>query len=198
MASVYNREGFELFNNFTYVFCGDGCLMEGVSAEAASLAGHLGLGRLIVLYDDNKISIDGSTSLAFTENVPERFSAYGWHTLTVENGDSDYEGILNAILEAQKVTDRPTLISVKTTIGLGSIKQGTEKTHGSPLGNEDLANVKKKFGFNPEDKFHVPKDVAETYAAMKAVGSEKEEAWNQLFASYGKLTKTFHSPTKKK
>lgn len=106
MASVYNRKDLEIFNNFTYVFCGDGCLMEGVSAEAASLAGHLGLGRLIVLYDDNKISIDGSTSLAFTENVPARFNAYGWHTLTVENGDEDYDGILNAILEAQKVTDR--------------------------------------------------------------------------------------------
>ena len=106
MASVYNREGFDLFNNFTYVFCGDGCMMEGISGEAASLAGHLGLGRLIVLYDDNKISIDGSTDLSFSEDVPTRFQAYGWHTITVENGDNDYDGIYNAIQEAQKVSDK--------------------------------------------------------------------------------------------
>ena len=106
LASTYNKDDFELFSNFTYVFCGDGCLMEGVSAEAASLAGHLGLGRLIVLYDDNKISIDGSTELAFTENVPARFEAYGWHTITIENGDDDYEAIEKAIRDAQSVTDK--------------------------------------------------------------------------------------------
>lgn len=184
MASVYNREGFDLFNNFTYVFCGDGCMMEGISGEAASLAGHLGLGRLIVLYDDNKISIDGSTDLSFSEDVPTRFQAYGWHTITVENGDNDYDGIYNAIQEAQKVSDKPTLISVKTTIGLGSIKQGTEKTHGSPLGDEDLANVKKKFGLNPDEKFAISEDVAQTYSAMEKVGQEKEEAWNKLFDQY--------------
>ena len=106
MAKTYNRDGFELFNNFTYVFCGDGCLMEGITGEAASLAGHLGLGHLIVLYDDNKISIDGSTELAFTEDVPARFRAYGWETLTVENGDSDMEGLLKAVQQAQQSTDR--------------------------------------------------------------------------------------------
>jgi len=184
MAKTYNREGFELFNNFTYVFCGDGCLMEGITGEAASLAGHLGLGHLIVLYDDNKISIDGSTELAFTEDVPARFRAYGWETLSVEKGDTDVEGLLKAIQQAQQSTDRPTLISVKTTIGLGSGKEGTEKTHGSPLGDDDLASVKKKFGMNPEEKFVIPDDVAELYSKQKQVGKEKEEAWNKLFASY--------------
>lgn len=186
LASIYNRPGFDLFSNFTYVFCGDGCLMEGISAEAASLAGHLGLGQLIVLYDDNSISIDGSTDLAFTENVPERFKSYGWHTLIVENGDDDYEGIFSAIQKAQAETNRPSLISVKTTIGLGSIKQGTEKSHGSPLGVEDLANVKKKFGFNPDEHFHIPKDVENIYSSMKLVGNNKEQSWNKLFASYEK------------
>lgn len=184
MASVYNKEGFELFSNYTYVFCGDGCLMEGISSEAASLAGHLGLGRLIVLYDDNKISIDGSTDLAFTEDVPKRFESYGWHTITVENGDDDYEAIEKAIREAQSVTDRPSIISVKTTIGLGSIKQGTEKTHGSPLGEEDLANVKKKFNMDSNVKFSKPDDVLEVYNNMKKVGQEKENVWNDLFKQY--------------
>ena len=106
LAATYNKEGFEIFNNFTYVFCGDGCLMEGISAEAASLAGHLGLGKLVVLYDDNKISIDGETSLSFTEDVPKRFEAYGWHVSTVQNGDSDFDGIFKAIEEAKSVTDK--------------------------------------------------------------------------------------------
>ena len=184
LAKVYNREGLELFNNFTYAFCGDGCLMEGVASEAASLAGHLALGRLIVLYDDNKISIDGSTALAFTEDVPARFRAYGWETLTVEKGDDDFEGIAAAIRQAQKSTDRPTLISVKTTIGMGSSKQGTEKVHGSPLGGEDISNLKKKFGLDAQAKFAVSEEVAKVYGNMKEVGKAKEEAWNKLFQSY--------------
>merc|ERR1712137_179168 len=184
LAAVYNREGFELFSNFTYVFCGDGCLMEGITSEAASLAGHLRLGRLIVLYDDNEISIDGSTNLAFSEDVGQRFVSYGWQVLTVGNGDSDFEGIAKAIEEAKQESSRPTLIKVRTTIGFGSSKQGTEKTHGSPLGAEDLANVKKKFGFDPEVSFYYPDSVREVYGKMKEIGQNKEASWNELFENY--------------
>jgi len=185
LAATYNREGFELFNNFTFATCGDGCLMEGVASEAASLAGHLGLGRLIVLYDDNQISIDGGTSLAFSENVPARFAAYGWQTLTVENGDEDFDGILKAIQQAKENLNQPTLISVKTTIGFGSLKQGSEKTHGSPLGDDDIVQLKKKFGLNPEEKFFISEDVANVYKKVKETGAQKEEQWNNLFKSYG-------------
>eukprot|EP01094_Clydonella_sp_ATCC50884_P029208 TRINITY_DN9065_c0_g1_i2.p1 TRINITY_DN9065_c0_g1~~TRINITY_DN9065_c0_g1_i2.p1 ORF type:complete len:616 (-),score=136.72 TRINITY_DN9065_c0_g1_i2:189-1985(-) len=184
LAATYNREEAPLFGNFTYVLCGDGCLMEGISAEAASLAGHLGLGRLIVLYDDNEISIDGSTSLAFTEDVPARFAAYGWHTVTVADGDNDLEGIEAAINEARAVTDKPTLISVKTTIGKGSVLEGTSKCHGSPLGDEDIRNLKTKFGLDPEKKLFLDDAVKKVYADAAARGDEAATQWNALFEKY--------------
>ena len=130
MRARYNRPGFPVIDNFTYVFCGDGCLQEGVSAEASSLAGHLGLGRLIVLYDDNDITIDGKTNLSFTEDVLKRYEAYGWHTSRVMNGNDDLAGLKEAILTAQKVTDRPSIISVKTIIGYGSLQECTHSVHG--------------------------------------------------------------------
>jgi len=185
LAATYNREGFDLFNNFTYVTCGDGCLMEGITSEAASLAGHLGLGRLIVLYDDNKISIDGSTDLAFSEDVPARFAAYGWQTLTVENGNEDFDALTQAIQQAQQNLTQPTLISVKTIIGFGSLKEGSEKTHGSPLGEDDIVSVKKRFGLDPEKKFFISEEVANVYKKVKETGAQKEEQWNNLFKSYG-------------
>eukprot|EP00011_Vannellida_sp_DIVA3-517-6-12_P011131 CAMPEP_0114619982 /NCGR_PEP_ID=MMETSP0168-20121206/8486_1 /TAXON_ID=95228 ORGANISM="Vannella sp., Strain DIVA3 517/6/12" /NCGR_SAMPLE_ID=MMETSP0168 /ASSEMBLY_ACC=CAM_ASM_000044 /LENGTH=656 /DNA_ID=CAMNT_0001831151 /DNA_START=35 /DNA_END=2005 /DNA_ORIENTATION=- len=206
LAATYHKDGFEgLFDNFTYVFCGDGCLMEGVTAEAASLAGHLALGRLIVLYDDNKISIDGSTDLSFTEDVTKRFESYGWEVLEVKDGDNDLAGIENAVNAAKKSLDRPTLIRVKTTIGLGSVKEGTSKVHGSPLGDEDLANVKKKYGFNPEEKFVIPEEVKATYEAAAKAGNEKAAQWQAAFEEYAKkhpelaaeITKRFESlPTR--
>ena len=112
LASVYNKPNFEIFNSYTYVFCGDGCMMEGITSEAASLAGHLKLGKLIVLYDDNQISIDGSTELAFTEDVSARFQAYGWQTITVADGDHDFDGINNAIEEAKKVSDKLIILFI--------------------------------------------------------------------------------------
>jgi len=182
-AAVYNKPDFELFNNYTYVFTGDGCLQEGVSSEACSLAGHLGLKRLIVLYDDNHITIDGETDLSFTEDVIKRYESYGWNTIVVKDGDHDLKGIEAAIAQAQK-SDKPTLIKVRTTIGFGSSKQGTEKVHGSPLGGDELKSVKTKFGFNPEEFFLIPNEVKERYAQKKAEGAELEKKWNELFNKY--------------
>lgn len=184
MAGNYNKPGFNLFDNYTYVFCGDGCLQEGVSGEASSLAGHWGLGKLIVLYDDNKITIDGETELSFSEDIPKRYEAYGWHTLIVEKGDDDLAGILNAINVAKSVKDKPTIISIKTIIGFGSEKQGLEECHGAPLGDKDIANVKIKFGFDPSKKFHIPDEVSQQYGRHVQTGKEKVAAWNKMFASY--------------
>lgn len=117
LAATYNRPGFDIFNNYTYVLLGDGCLQEGVASEAASLAGHLKLGKLIAFYDDNSITIDGDTAVSFTEDVVKRFESYDWHTIVIRDGDTNYKAIEDAIVEAQKVTDKPTLIKVKTTIG---------------------------------------------------------------------------------
>jgi len=183
MAQRFNRESFHLIDHYTYVFCGDGCLQEGVSGEAASLAGHLGLGKLIVLYDDNHITIDGSTDLSFSEDVCLRYQAYGWHTLTVEQGDTDTAKINEAILAAKKVTDKPTLIKVTTVIGYGSSKAGTHGVHGSPLGDDDLAAVKTKFGLDPNQKFFIPDGVRAVYDRT-AAGAKEEAEWTSLFAKY--------------
>ncbi|KAK9722724.1 Transketolase [Basidiobolus ranarum] len=183
-AATFNKEAFPVIDNYTYTILGDGCLQEGVSAEAASLAGHLKLGKLIALYDDNKIQIDGTTDLAFTEDVCKRFEAYGWHTLSVDNGDSDFEAIANAISEAKKVTDKPTLIKVRTTIGYGSLLQGSEKVHGAPLSNDDLVQLKTMFGLDPSQSFAVPQEVRDFYGDIKKQGSQREAEWNQMFAKY--------------
>jgi len=182
-AAIYNKPEFELFSNYTYVFCGDGCLQEGVTSEACSLAGHLGLKKLILFYDDNKITIDGETELSFTEDVNKRFESYGWNTITVKDGDHDLKSIEEAIAQAYK-SDKPTMIKVRTTIGFGSSKQGTEKVHGSPLGADDVKSVKQKLGFNPEETFVIPNDVKGLYAKKKLEGIEAEKNWNQLFEKY--------------
>ncbi|KAI9252396.1 transketolase [Phascolomyces articulosus] len=184
LAATYNRPGFELFNNYTYTILGDGCLQEGVSAEAASLAGHWKLGKLIALYDDNEITIDGSTEVSFTEDVLKRFESYGWHTLSVADGDNDVEGIAAAVAAAKAVTDKPTIIKVKTTIGYGSLLQGEEKCHGAPLTVDDIKQVKEKFGFNPEESYAVPKEVYEFYGARAAAGAAAEVEWNALLEKY--------------
>jgi transketolase len=186
LSAVYNKGEFSLIDNFTYVIMGDGCAMEGVVAEAASLAGHLRLGRLIVLYDDNKITIDGSTNLAFTENVLARFEAYGWHTLVVEKGDTDLQAIDNAINEAKKETTRPSLIAVRTTIGYLSTKQGTHSVHGSPLTAPDLQQVKKACGLDPNSAFQVPSDVAAEFANAGISGRVQHDRWRALWATYEK------------
>jgi len=171
------------FNNYTYVFCGDGCLQEGVTSEACSLAGHLGLGKLIVLYDDNKITIDGETDLSFTEDVNKRMESYGWHTLHVVDGNHDLAGINKAIEEAKAVKDKPSFIKVSTIIGFGATKQGTEGVHGTPLGDNDVKLVKEKFGFDPEKKYVIPEEVKKYYD-MTEKGKVLEEEWNAKLAKY--------------
>ena len=184
LAATFNRPGFPMIDNYTYVLCGDGCLMEGISGEAASLAGHLGLGKLILFYDQNHVSIDGSTDLAFTENVAQRFEGYHWHVQTIEDGDHDISGMAHAIVKARQVRDRPSIILVKTTIGYGSAVQGTEKAHGSPLGDTALANVKKFLGFEPDQFFYIPDKVREFYGAYREHGLNLEKTYQDLLIRY--------------
>jgi transketolase len=142
LAAVFNRPNFPVVDHYTYVFCGDGCLMEGITQESISLAGHLGLEKLIVVYDDNKITIDGNTSIAFTEKTEAKMQALGWHTIVVENGDSDFAHMRAALEEARAVRGKPKIILLRTTIGYGSKLQGTEKVHGAPLGPAEIKRVK--------------------------------------------------------
>lgn len=184
LGATFNKENFSLFDNYTYMFTGDGCLMEGVSSEAASLAGHLKLGNLIAIYDDNQISIDGSTAIAFTEDVSKRFEAYDWQVLHVENGNEDLEGMYKAIEEARAEKHKPTLIVLRTTIGYGSRDQGTHSVHGNPLKADDTVQIKKKFGFNPEEYFVVPDEVRSMYASYAKRGAEHEQKWQALHKEY--------------
>ncbi|ORX50099.1 transketolase TktA [Hesseltinella vesiculosa] len=184
MGATFNKPGFDLFTNHTYVILGDGCLQEGVQAEACSLAGHLQLGNLIALYDDNHITIDGDTEVSFTEDVLKRFEAYGWHTLVVSDGDHDLKSIQQAIEQARQVTDKPSLIKIRTTIGFGSLNQGQEKVHGSPLTDDDIVQVKQKFGFDPSQKFVVPQQVYDEYHAITARGDKAKQAWMALLEQY--------------
>ncbi|MBS3030645.1 MAG: transketolase [Dolichospermum sp. DET50] len=184
LAAKFNKPDATIVDHYTYVLVGDGCNMEGISGEAASIAGHWGLGKLIALYDDNHISIDGSTDVAFTEDVSKRFEAYGWHVLHVKNGNTDLEGIAKAIAEAKAVTDKPTLIKVTTTIGYGSPnKADTAGIHGAALGPDETIATRKNLGWE-YDAFVVPED-ALNYA-RKAVerGAGYESDWNKTYADY--------------
>jgi len=184
LAAQYSRD---LFSNYTYVLCGDGCLQEGISYEACSLAGHLRLGRLIVLYDDNQITIDGSTELSFTENVRKRFEAQNWEVIDVADGTNDIEGILSALNQAKSNTEQPTLIRVRTTIGVDSLKAGSEKTHGSPLGVDEIKRIKELYGFDPNISFHVPSEVAEFYRTHSlARGNACESEWKEKYLNFKK------------
>lgn len=184
LAAMYNREGFPVVDHYTYVICGDGDLMEGVSAEASSLAGHLRLGKLIVLYDSNNISLDGELSYAFTEQVGKRYEAYGWQVLRVEDGN-DLEEITRAIEEAQADEQRPSLIEVRTTIGYGSPnKAGTSAVHGAPLGEEESRLVKKAYGLPSDEPFYVPEDVRAHFAAWKEGMEQAEAEWQEMFQRY--------------
>jgi transketolase len=183
LAAVYNRPGFEVVDHHTYAIAGDGDLMEGVSHEVAALAGTLGLGKLIVLYDDNQISLDGPTSLSYTDNVLERFEAYHWHVQRVADGN-DLAAIEAAIDAARAETGKPSLIAVRTIIGYGSPKAGTSKVHGEPLGAADTAATKKFFGF-PEDKsFYVPDEALANWREAIDRGAAAEADWKKLFAGY--------------
>ncbi|WP_054955898.1 transketolase [Paenibacillus dakarensis] len=187
MGAVYNKDNYKVVDHYTYAICGDGDLMEGVSAEAASMAGHMKLGKLIMLYDSNDISLDGELNLAFSENVAKRFEAYGWQVLRVEDGN-DLPAIEKAIAEAQADVNRPTLIEVKTVIGYGSPnkqgKGGHGGTHGSPLGADEAKLTKEFYKWVYEEDFYVPEEVREHFAQVKERGIAAFKAWEEQFEKY--------------
>ncbi|MFE3976111.1 MULTISPECIES: transketolase [unclassified Peribacillus] len=185
LAESYNRESYNVVDHYTYSICGDGDLMEGVSAEAASLAGHLQLGRLVVLYDSNDISLDGDLSQSFSESVANRFKSYGWQYVRVEDGN-DLQEIAKAIEEAKTDEARPTLIEVKTVIGYGSPnRSGKSAVHGAPLGADELKLTKEAYKWTFEEDFHVPEEVYSHFnESVVEAGAQKEEAWNELFKNY--------------
>jgi transketolase len=184
LAAKYNKPDATLVDHYTYVILGDGCNMEGISGEAASLAGHWGLGKLIALYDDNHISIDGSTDIAFTEDVSKRYEAYGWHVQHVENGNTDLEAIAKAIAAAKAVTDKPSMIKITTTIGYGSPnKANTAGVHGAALGGDEVALTRKELGWNYEP-FVVPQEVYDRTQTAIDKGATAEAEWNQIWATY--------------
>ena len=184
LAAEFNRPGFPLVDHFTYVYAGDGCMMEGITSEAASLAGHLQLGKLICLYDDNRITIDGATEITFTEDTGKRFEAYGWQVLKVEDGNR-IELIEEAIAAAREEKNRPSLIMVRTEIGYGAPnKQGTSDAHGSPLGREEAALAKQRLKWPLEPDFFVPSDVSAYFSKQKAILMAVKQEWDVLYADY--------------
>ncbi|MBP0000903.1 MAG: transketolase [Cyanobacteria bacterium SID2] len=184
LAARFNKPDCTLVDHYTYVILGDGCNMEGVSGEACSLAGHLGLGKLIALYDDNHISIDGSTDIAFTEDVSKRFEAYGWHVLHVEDGNTDLDSIEKAIEAAKQVTDKPSMIKVTTTIGYGSPnKANTAGVHGAALGTDEVSATRENLGWDNEP-FDLPQDVLSHFRKAVDRGAQVEQEWNQLLETY--------------
>ncbi len=184
LAARYNKPGFPIFDYNIYAICSDGDMMEGISSEAASFAGHLGLGNIIYFYDDNHISIEGATDITFKEDTGKRFEAYGWHVQTVEDGN-DLAALEAAVKKAKAETSRPSLIKVRTHIAFGSPnKVDTAGAHGSPLGADEVKLVKKNFGFDPEQSFVVPEKVLEYYRNIGAKGQDLEKQWNDLFEKY--------------
>jgi len=183
LAAIYNRPGFDVVDHYTYALCGDGDLMEGVSHEAAALAGTLGLGKLTFLYDDNLISLDGPTYLSYTDDYLDRFRAYHWHVQMVEDGN-DLEAIEAAIAAAKAETGKPSFIAVRTIIGYGSPKAGTNKVHGEALGAVDTAATKKFFGFPEDRSFFVPDEALANWRKAVERGAAFESDWNRLFAGY--------------
>jgi transketolase len=184
LAGKFNKPDCKLVDHYTYVILGDGCNMEGISGEACSLAGHLGLGKLIALYDDNHISIDGSTDIAFTEDVNKRFEAYGWHVQHVEDGNTDLEAIAKAIEAAKAVTDKPSLIKVTTTIGYGSPnKANTAGVHGAALGGDEIQATRENLGWEYEP-FVIPEDALKHFRQAVERGANHEAEWNKVLAQY--------------
>ncbi|WP_308635951.1 transketolase [Paenibacillus silvisoli] len=186
LGATYNKQDLNVIDHYTFAICGDGDLMEGVASEAASLAAHLKLGKLVVLYDSNDISLDGELNLSFSENVQARFEAYGWQVLRVEDGN-DLDALAKAVAAGQADTSKPTLIEVKTTIGYGSPNKGGKGghlgTHGSPLGAEETVLTKQFYGWENE-AFHVPAEVRSHFAEVKANGEKANAAWDAMFAQY--------------
>ncbi len=187
LAAKYNRPGHTIVDHYTFALVSDGDLMEGISHEAASLAGHLKLGKLVYLYDDNRISLDGPTSLSFSEDIGRRFESYGWHVQKVDKGDTDVDGIDRAIAAAKAETARPSIIIVHTTIGFGSPnKSGNCDSHGSPLGPDEVKLTKKALGFDPEKDFFVPEDAGAHLRGAVDAGAKAEAAWQITFDGWAK------------
>ena len=200
LAAKFNKPDFPIVDHYTFVLCGDGCMMEGVSSEALSLAGTFGLSKLIVIYDSNNISIEGSTDITFTENVAARVAAFGFQILTVEDGN-DLEAIGKAIASAKADKSRPSFITVKTHIGYGSPKQDSASSHGEPLGEENVVALKKNLGWDTDSTFNVPADVYDYYRELADKATRAEDDWNKLFAEYAakfpddkKLWDKYHEP----
>jgi transketolase len=186
LASVFNRPGYDIVDHFTYVMCGDGDLMEGITSESASFAGHTGLARLICLYDDNEVTIEGKTGITFTEDVALRFKSYNWQVLKIKDGN-DIKAVLKAIKKAKNETERPSLIILRTHIAYGSPnKQDSSDAHGAPLGEEEIILTKKKLGW-PEDRmFYVPEEALKLFRSCIEKGRKAESMWQEYFASYRK------------
>lgn len=186
LSAKFNKDNYKVVDHYTFALGGDGCMMEGISSEAFSLAGTLGLSKLIILYDSNKISIEGDTDLAFTEDVKKRFEAYGFQTLVVEDGN-DLDAIGKAIEEAKSDKSRPSMITIRTKIGYGCpAKEGKASAHGEPLGVDNVKALKENLGWESQEPFFVPDDVYENYKEIAKKNEQKEEKWNQLFAEYSK------------
>lgn len=183
LAAKFNTEDEKIFDNYTYVIAGDGCMMEGITSEASSLAGHLGLDKLIVLYDSNDITIDGNTSLAFTENVKARYDAYNWHTQLVEDG-SDLDAVSAAIEAAKANTTQPSFIEIRTTIGYGSPVAASHKSHGAALGDEGVRSTKEYLGLNPDEKFAVSDEVLEYCRGLKKDDQVANQEWQDTVEAY--------------
>src|SRR4051794_14089334 len=184
LAERYNREGHEIVDHYTYVIASDGDLQEGIASEASSLAGHLGLGRLISFWDDNHISIEGDTAISFTEDVAARYEAYGWHVQNLGE-DIGLDRIEEALANARDVTDKPSLIVVRTHIAPGSPnKQDTHEAHGSPLGEEEIKLTKQAYNWPSEEPFFVPDEALEHFRACEGRGEELHQAWSEKFDAY--------------
>ncbi|MHC4637366.1 MAG: transketolase [Planctomycetota bacterium] len=185
LESQFNRDGFPVVDYKIFCLAGDGCLEEGVSSEASSLAGHLGLNNLIVIYDDNHITIDGETQLSFTENVVQRYKAYGWNVIVVDGDGNDLDAIEKALKKAKREKKRPTIIKLRSHIAFGSPnKQDTEGAHGSPLGHDEIKLMKQNFGWDPEKSFHVPDEVKARMAKTAEMGKKAENSWKRKFKKY--------------
>ena len=182
LATTFNRPGYDVIDHYIYGIVSDGDLMEGVSAEAASLAGHLGLGKLIYLYDQNEITLAGTIGLSFSEDIPARFRAVGWHVQEIDGMDTDQ--VRAALAAAQAETERPSLICARTVIGFGSPKADTFGVHGSPLGAEGVAKTKEALGYPLEPAFYVSDNVSAYFKAAGERGAERDAEWQELFRAY--------------
>ena len=187
LAAMFNKDGFEIINHKVYVVAGDGCMQEGVSSEASSLAGHLGLDNLIVIYDDNHITIDGETELSFTEDVAKRYEAYGWHVQVIGGDGNNMEAFEKALEKAKNHKGQPSLIKIRTHIAFGSPNmQDTAKAHGTPLGDDEIKLIKKNYGWDPEKTFFVPDEVKTRMKQVVDNGKKAQAEWEKMLAEYAK------------